>query len=170
MTFFKNSLLVGVGIFSFHISADTINLSELTKGYNKSIYAGSTSGLVKTSVNSVNNIANKQYRDSQRYSSTASSSSSYSSSSSDSSSSRSSNRSSERVSTSRSTGVKEIYNTGGKSSKGYIIYKVKCHGGSGTSAYQDGNGWWKDGVGSNFGEKYRHSSKQDFANRYCNNR
>ena len=170
MTFFKKSLLVGVGIFSLHISADTINLSELTKGYNKSIYAGSTSGLVKTSVNSVNNIANKQYRDSQRYSSTTSSSSSYSSSSSDSSSSNSSDRASERASTSRSTGVKEIYNTGGKSSKGYIRYRVNCHGGSGITAYKDGNGWWKDDVGSNLGERYRHLSKQDFGNKYCNNR
>jgi hypothetical protein len=165
MIFFKNSLLVGIGILSLHVSADTIKLSELTKGYNKSIHAGSTSGLVKTSVNSVNNISNKQYRDSQRYSSSSSSSSSYSSSSSDSSTSNSSNRASERASTSRSKGVKEIYNAGTKT-KGFTNYRINCHSGRGKTVHKRSNGFWYDN-GSNMGESYRHLSKQDFGNKYC---
>jgi hypothetical protein len=95
--------------------------------------------------------------------------SSYNSSSSNSTlgnlSSSTSNRSS-----SRSKGVKEIYNGGSKSSQGHIIYIIKCHSGSGTSAYQDSNDWWNDSGGSNFGERYRRLSKQDFGNKYCNNR
>ncbi|MGS2719581.1 hypothetical protein [Paraglaciecola aestuariivivens] len=146
--------------------AKNINLNELTKGTNKTVYIGSTSGLVSTSVDSVNSMANKQYRDSQRYSNSSSSSSySDSNTSSSSSSSRSSSRSTSSSSSVSSRGVKEVYNAGTKT-KGFTNYRVNCKSRGGITVHKRSDGFWYN-VTTKTGEKYRHLSAQDFAKKYC---
>lgn len=71
-------------------------------------------------------------------------------------------------SSSRSTsGLKEVYNGGYKSSQGNIMYIVKCNSGRSVSAFKDNSGWWKDSGGSKMGERYRNLSPQDFGEKYC---
>ena len=164
MKFYKYTLL-----FTFitaHAVADNIDLNDLKRGANTDIYVGSTSGLVTDSVNSVNQLADKQYRDSQQYSSSSYDSSSTNSNSSN-STTNSSNSSANRSSSSSPTGLKEIYDGGYKSSQGNIIYRVKCHSGQSASAYKDNNGWWRDSGGSSYGSNYRNLSAQQFGNKYC---
>lgn len=151
---------------TFSLSAQDIRLSDLKKGGNADVYIGSTSGLVRSSVNSVNQIAQKQYRDSQRYSSSGYANSTTSSNSEPSSTSSSDSRPSSTKTSSR-TGVNEVYNGGYKSSDGHVIYRVKCNSGNSASAYKDSSGWWKDSGGSNYGERYRHLSTKQFAAKFC---
>lgn len=101
-----------------------------------------------------------------RYNSYASSS--YSSSSSQSSSSSSGYSSSSSSSSSQNnSGVKEVYDGGNKSSDGYPIYIVKCKQGSKVSAFKKPNGYWFDSSGSNYGDRYRNLSLDDFAAKKC---
>lgn len=161
----KPSYLLSLCV-AFSLSAQDIKLSDLKKGNNVDVYIGATSGLVRSSVNSVNQIAQKQYRDSQRYSSSSHSNSTVSASSASSYSSSSSSRSSSSKPSVRS-GVKEVYDGGYKSSAGHIIYRVKCHNGKSASAFKDGSGFWKDTGGSNYGERYRYSNEKQFAAKFC---
>ncbi len=102
----------------------------------------------------------------------ASSSSNYTASSSSSSApSSSSTRSTSRSSSSSCGqlgcgGVKESYWGGYKSSNGYKIYIIRCNNGAKTNAFYE-NGWWKDGSGSSFGQKYRGMSLDRFASSMC---
>ena len=65
-----------------------------------------------------------------------------------------------------SGGVKESYFGGYKSSKGHKIYIIKCNsGGRGNAFYE--NGYWKDGTGNNYGERYRGMSLNSFAKAVC---
>ncbi len=65
-------------------------------------------------------------------------------------------------------GVKEVYAGGSKAPNGSPIYIIKCTGGSSYSAYKASNGFWKDGSGFNYGERYRYLSLQEFAQKKCN--
>lgn len=54
-----------------------------------------------------------------------------------------------------------------KSSHGHRIYRIKCNSGDLGSAYTDTNNYWKDGSGSNYGNKYRGMSLGEFARDVC---
>ena len=104
-----------------------------------------------------------------RYNSYASGSSDSSANSSTSTSSPSKKASSSSSSRSQnSSGVKEVYNGGYKSSEGYPIYIIKCKQGSKFNAFQRPNGYWYDGSGSNYGDHYRRLSLDAFAAKKCN--
>lgn len=165
MSFKSGLLVIGLSVFSFNGISQTIQLSKLKKGTNQTVYVGATSGLVHASIDSVNNMADQQYRDNQGYSSSSSSSSASSSSSNTASSSGAARRSSSSSSASNSAGVKEIYNAGTKT-KGYVNYRVKCKSGRATTVHKRSNGFWYN-VGSNIGESYRHLSQQEFGKKYC---
>lgn len=105
------------------------------------------------------------YRSSSSYAST----SSYSggSSSSSASSNRPSSSSSSKSSPKKSSGVKETYDGGYKSSDGHPIYIVRCIQGLKFSAFKRPNGYWFDGSGSNYGTGFRNLSLDQFAAKKC---
>jgi len=72
-----------------------------------------------------------------------------------------------RNSTKHTGGVKEYYD-GGYKSGGHSIYIFRCNNGSKYSAFKKGNGYWHDGAGSNYGDRYRNLSTSDFATKKCN--
>jgi len=148
---------------SWNCIADNVDLQDIKKGSTSEVYVGSTSGLVRDSVDSVNRLSNQQYKDSQRYSSSGNTTG-YEDSSKPTKRSNKTSASSPSASANR---VKEIYDGGYKSSKGYIIYRVVCKSGRDASAYQDSAGRWKDGSGSNYGSGYRNLSLQNFGEKYC---
>ncbi len=158
------NMLLGMLLISQAVAAANINISELKQGVNSTIYAGSTDGLSRSSTNSVNNLIDKQNRSMSRTGNSGSINDSYSSSS---STSRSSSNSGTSTSSSQKpTGVKEFYDAGTRSSKGYHNYRVKCHNGRSTTSYKGDRGYWYE-VSSNQGDKYRHLSPSNFSKKYC---
>ncbi len=124
-------------------------------------------GSYNKGVSMINYFANNNIGKYKNYN--TSSSSSYTSSSTSSSTMRSNTSSSNSMSKGGifgSGGVRESYFGGYKSSKGHKIYIIKCNnGGKGNAFYEDG--FWKDGTGNNYGERYRGMSLNSFSKAVC---
>ncbi len=71
------------------------------------------------------------------------------------------------LSVSAHAGVKEVYDGGLDAPNGATIYIVRCTQGSKYTAYKASNGYWKDGTGSNYGDRYRYLSINEFAQKKC---
>lgn len=66
-------------------------------------------------------------------------------------------------------GVKEYYDGGYKSSKGFPIFKFVCNNGNARSAFKDESGRWLDGTGQPYGDRYRNLTPERFAQEGCQN-
>lgn len=66
--------------------------------------------------------------------------------------------------------VLEIRDGGARSSKGFVIWKIRCATVGSYSVFIDENGWWRDGSGSNYGDKFKNKNIGEGASEFCRTR
>lgn len=155
-------------VISSSLFAQNYDLNDLKNGQNEDKIIGRTSGLLSTSIDSVNSISSQQYRDSQRYSSSSDNSSSdYSSSSSSTSiqqSRASQNKTKSDTSGSDKVGLKRIGSNG--KINGVSSSVAVCHSGERNVLYYK-NGSWYHGLLGSMGRKYDSWSLEKLAMYLC---